>query len=54
MKKRQRRHLAMGGESEGDCSSGGSDGDKKVGLTQRDRVCQELRDLQVFFYLFLF
>ena len=49
---KRRRHLDD--ESDGDCcSSSGSDTDKKVGMTQRDRVCQELRDLQVIFFYFV-
>ena len=47
MRKRRRRRLVVGDESEGDCCSS-DESDKKVGLTHRDRVCQELRDLQVF------
>ena len=51
--RRWRRRVARRRESEETseetCDDSGSDADIKVGLTQRDRVCQELRDLQVFF-----
>lgn len=51
MKRRRQRCRRRVSESD-DTDDRGSDGDVKVGLTQRDRVCQELRDLQVCFFIY--
>ncbi len=50
MKRRRLRGVGDGENSDESCCGSSSENDKGVGLSLRDRVCLELRDLQVFFF----